>query len=605
MRLVLRKILTLFSALFVLAISGCTTVTSPTDEKPNDLLDSELIRQYGNIDPRLINPSLQKQALERMYVPLAEIPRLEDDNNKLMELLVSSDFSQPEDSQLPKIDPRKAYLQGKSLIKEAVRQKNQGGELFQQAIDVLLSGIVADPNNARLHEQIAQAYIGIGRQSQGLAHCRIAVRLDPNSVNAPLILGAEAINQGKYLLASTYLRNALAGTRATADNPQTGMIHMHLASALYKMDYLQAAAQQFQLAWQVLLGQRDFSQANISTARMAANAHVPLLMMAHIYVQMGRIHHAFESIEQGRRQIGPQVKLLETFIHSITAKSFSLQIRYNQLVTCCRYLLAARHDPKVVIDAFYQACDTLSKHQDYLKEIEIFHYTTFQQQPLLSLRLYAYGLTLADLFPQARAILESPAMQISIQNGFDQPAEVAYDLANIYGNTRQWPQMLIAYMRYWQYRQDDFDMMSIIQQMNRALIDQSDITAILQSFDDSSDISSSWRACFLAGNLAQSRSLIGQAETFYRKTLELTDNFPAGRHKLIEILIMGQKYDEVLLQVAPILAGPDQIEDSSLWYYAGQACAGLEQWHQAFEYLDHYISIPDIPFSSAPYLDHF
>ena len=86
----------------------------------------------------------------------------------------------------------------------------------QEALDRLQRALAARGPEPTLHTELAAAYLALGRLLEAEAHCRQALRLNPNLPDAACILGVALRRRGRVAEALQAFREAL---RLRPDHP--------------------------------------------------------------------------------------------------------------------------------------------------------------------------------------------------------------------------------------------------------------------------------------------------------------------------------------------------------------------------------------------------
>jgi len=528
---------------------------------------------FARVSPRELDKNLTDEQLEKMFVSLDKVPL---GKVKLEEGLPSAPPPQSTDqSQDPNaLTEGKAYLRARWLLKKAEHLNRN--ELSQQALEELYKGLAADPNCAPLMHLLAQTYFVTGKEDEALASCSRALRLNPDNMDSYYILAVIRYNQGEYMQSASALKRALQCPQAVENNPATALTHLLWARSLEELGYLAAASKEYRSAWRLFINHRHYAHSSLATSRLITQPHIPLLALAGLQLKMGHIDQTIAALNQAQSLLTEKQDLVELFVLTLTKQKIPLQQRYQQVMVLSRYLLSTQVDQERSVAIFFTACADMAMYKSYLQELDKWREIKFQGTSLLSSRLYAYGLSRADLNAQAEKIL------VDIQ-AKDKSGLVQRDLARLYAKTHQWLKMIKSLGAYAQISPRNTDM--ALQEMEKSSIHIQDLTDKLNKWQHDETINTSAGSCFLLGYLARAQKKDDLAETFFRCCLAVKPDFNNARNRLIELLLDHNRYREVLTFLEQMEAGPEKIR------FAGRAHLGLGNLEQAGRFFHELIEL--------------
>jgi len=412
--------------ILLLTASGCKTINLSA-------MPRQSAGRYARISPLALDKNLTPEQLDKMFVPLENVPFeeivLPEEPLRLPAHPAPPDIADPNDTHIA--TGRKAALRARYLLNKAQGTFRQN--LREQAVDELHIGLAGDPNSSVLYELLSEACFALGSDTTAIAASAKAIELNSNSLTGYYMLANIKLDQRQYPQAASLLKRALACPQATESNPTTAVLHLQLAAALTEMGYLTAATQAYHETWRLLLQQRIYAQANIIVAQLVGRMHIPLLALADLQLTMGHIDSAVELLRQAQSALPNDQDLIEVFVISTAKKKAPLQLRYHQVSALCRYLLATDPQPETVLTTFYEACTHMAEYNSYLQQLDDWHKGHDGKQ--ITDRLYAYGLALAGENSRAEQVLRNilphdPDIEL-----------VRRDLISLYTKTRQWLQL--------------------------------------------------------------------------------------------------------------------------------------------------------------------
>ena len=537
---------------------------------PGQLVGMTLARRFAIIPAQQLDESITPEQFVKMDQELEDVPfaPLWDPNDPV-EISPPPAISEPN-----ALETRKAYLQARRLL-------NLGQ--YSPAQRQISAGLDFDPNNAALYELLCQVQMNLGEEDAAIQSARRALELDDNRILAYQLLAGRATNQSEHLKAATALRNALNCRQATSDNPVTPVMLLQLAQALENLDYLNAAAQQYQRAFVILQNQARYAQSNALVNRLLGQRHLYLLNVALIQVRRGQFADAVSALRQAERELLQGNDIVQIFILSLTRQRIDIEVRYRQVRALCQYLLAVDFRPRQTLDAFWQASQSLARDNDYLSTLEQWYEIIDEdtQTRLLSPRNYAYSLTLVQNTAQARQIL------LERLHDSDEPALIHRDLAQLYESDENWREY-IRHTGAWLENAPD-DTQNIVDQIESTASLIPDLKNQLQSWRQDEQLTNSYGCVFLLGGIARLQNENRLAEFYLQQALNLEPNFYAARKSLIELFLRQNKNRQVLDWIGD---NSDQVpEHPEMLRYAGEASMALNQWNQAEEYYRRFLDL--------------
>ncbi|MBI5763377.1 MAG: tetratricopeptide repeat protein [Planctomycetes bacterium] len=139
--------------------------------------------------------------------------------------------SQPSDS------AAKSLVRARELIAE---------QLWTEAMAACERALRDDPNSTEAHVLLSRAALRQGNQALAESHLNETLRLDPRSVAAYQMLGDIALRDNKTTEAIAQFRLALLASGASSPTPERVLAHFSLATSLRKEGYLTAALGQWE-----------------------------------------------------------------------------------------------------------------------------------------------------------------------------------------------------------------------------------------------------------------------------------------------------------------------------------------------------------------------
>lgn len=544
--------------LLILGLNSCQPVRKVTRQE-------DAATRFAHVVPRLLNPQLTDENLERMFMPLDKVPESDFMADSDSELLIQ----QLESRQVDKPDPikaRKAYLRGRRLMDQ---------RMYPQVIEQAMEGLVNDPNSPALYQLLAGAYLQTDDQTLAVQAAWQAIKRNSDALGAYQVLAKCSEQKGEHLQVVSILRRALQCPRATGGNPESAVIHLLLAQSLMELDYLAAATEQYQQVFDLLQRQRSYSHDDILIRTLTRQTHLPLITMASLYMQMGRIDKATAAITMAQGYFPAESDLMRAFMISLATQRTALQVRFEQVEALSRYLLAKNYPLESTLQDFFDACGKMSKHTDYLETLD--HWSKPDDQNggfvLLSGLDYAYGLSLAGKVEQAIAVLNELMPRQADQGSIHR------DLSRLYALAEQWPQVVLHAGAFLQTQPDAALVIAdwLTEIFAKRNIDEQ--IKELESWQSDPEISSSYGSCFLLGYLAGKLEKGKLAVHWYEKALEREPDFYQGRVQLVKQLLDSHRYNQAEKWIDYESAHAQN--DITMLRLAGQAFAGLSNYPQA------------------------
>ena len=499
-------------------------------------------------------------------MPLEEVPKsdfLADSGDGLL-------MQQLESRRVDKPDPikaRKAYLRGRRLM---------GQRLYPQAVEQAMEGLVNDPNSPALYQLLSNAYLKTNDQPSAAQAARQAITRDAEALGAYQVLARCSEQKGEHQQVVSILRRALQNPKATAGNPETAVIRLLLAQSLVELDYLAAATEQYQQVFDLLQRQRSYSHDDILMRTLTRQTHLPLITMASLFVQMGRIDNAVAAITTAQRYFPSDSDLMQAFMISLATQRTALQVRFEQVKALSRYLLAKNYPVEITLQGFYEACGKMSKHADFLETLDRWSKPDDQIGGfvLLSRLDYAYGLSLAGNVEQAIAVLtELPFGEV------DDQGLIHRDLSRLYALAEQWRKVILHAGAFLQTRPTGAQTIANWLSEISGKRDIDEQVKELELWQNDPEISSSYGSCFLLGYLAGNLQKGELAVRWYERALQEEPDFYQGRVQLIKQLLDLQRYHQAEKWIDYKSAKSQ--DNVKMLRLAGQAFTGLADYPQA------------------------
>ncbi|MBN1846743.1 MAG: tetratricopeptide repeat protein [Sedimentisphaerales bacterium] len=589
--------------LLIAAAAGCGRVR-PQAVQSDAGPPAESAAPLGRVAPQELNEDLTSLQLERMFVTGAEIPWAafwrDADPNRIppaadttmsTTALATSPSAAPDRRQA-----RKLYLAARRLI---ARQR------YESALDPLLRAAELDPNSPAIQEQLARSYYHLSNTDAAAQAARRTWRLDPNNIIAHQILGQLYSDQGDLPRAAVWFHRALGCPAARRENPVTPVLHLQLARTLMEMDYLTAAAQQYESAYTLLHAQRKYAQSTQTMEQLLRQVHLPLLTMVSLYVRSGQMQQAYDSLRRAQEYFPPQADVVRAFVLSLADQRIALHVRFRQVLVFCRYALTQQKSADPILEMFYQACRAMAKHDGYLEVLARWAdpQAFGDLSPLLTRREYAYGLMLAGEIENAERILQERLAAADVPDA----ALLRRDLARLCRQRRNPAEMIRQYGAYLEGRPDQADQivaealaaaddLAVELPAERAAnqtADEPDESTADRPDPDPSSADTGYGALYLWGKLALQRKRQELAEHYFNQAVERAASFEPAYRCLIELYLQQRRYPLVLqtLEQMP----PEILSPTECGWYAGQACLGLNQLPQAAAHFQAVLSggIPD------------
>ena len=550
---------------------GCRSVSEKKQQEIGDTAAPK--NPFARVSPRELDKNLTDEQLEKMFVSLDKVPfealRLEESS------AIADPQQQKDQNPTPDaLTEEKAYLRARWLLKKAEHLNHN--DFSRQALEEIHNGLGADPNCAPLEHLLAQAYFVTGKEDEALTSCSRALRLNPDNMDSYYILAVIRYNQGEYMQSAAALKRAMQCSQAVENNPATALTHLLWSRSLEELGYFAAASEEYRKAWRLFVNHRHYAQSSLATSRLITQPHIPLLALAGLQLKMGYIDQAIAALNQAQSYLTDGQDLVELFTLTLAKRKIPLQQRYQQVMVLCRYLLSTQVDQERSVAIFFTACAEMAMYKSYLKELEKWRENKFQGTPLLSPRLYAYGLSRADLNAQAEKIL------IDIQ-AKDKSGLVQRDLARLYAKTHQWLKMIKSLGAYAQLTPHNIDL--ALQELDESSIQIQDLTDQLKQWQHDETINSSAGSCFLLGYLARLQKKDDLAEKYFRSCLAIQPDFTNARNRLTELLLDHNRYREVLTFLEKMNDGPEKLR------FAGRANLGLGNLEQAGKFFHELIEL--------------
>lgn len=130
-------------------------------------------------------------------------------------------------------DPEASHLLG-------VLRHQQGA--YQRAVELISRAVAMQPNVARYHANLAEAFRALGQFDRAVGCCRTALRLTPNYPEAICNLGLAIQGLGQLDEAAAEFR------RAIELRPDFAAAHNNLGNVLRELEQLHEATEEFELA---------------------------------------------------------------------------------------------------------------------------------------------------------------------------------------------------------------------------------------------------------------------------------------------------------------------------------------------------------------------
>lgn len=553
----------------------------PSKETEKPKTKTKQINPYAQVAPEKLDPSLTSEDLERMYALLASIasgPLLNDDPN-------SAQVLQRLRETPCEVDARKAYLQARRLL---TRGK------AQDAVSVLEGALGCDPNGLDLMMLLARASYETNQMYRAEALSRELVRLGDDRLLSYSILGDAAMGHYEYKRAIGLYRRALEAQDATGGNPRTAMLHLDLASALMAEGYYQAALESYRTTYRLLDKQSRYSHDDPAIGHLTQQAHLVLIGMAGLYLQMGEIAQAVDLLDETLDVLG-DVNLVELFIDSLAGQRIALQLRYHRVVAFCEYLLSIDYPGDETVAMFYRGCEKMSKLDDFPKKLSGWTKRARKFRPLLDQRDYAYGLALVGQFKKAEKELRSALADES------EHALLYRELGRLYQQWQRWEEMLTAYSEFLNLA----DMAVVEAELEQIKTDLAQINQpddLWQRWQEQSRDAQTFSRSFLLGHLAELAGRTEPAVNFYQDCVGQNNRFEPGVESLCELLLKSERYDDVIVLMeqlydlaatgeSPRTREPSELigriqKGRRLWYL-GRAYGGLQHYRWAEQVYRH------------------
>ncbi|MCF7957162.1 MAG: tetratricopeptide repeat protein [Phycisphaerae bacterium] len=545
-----------------------------SDPPGKNVVDEE--QRYGRVPAELMTPGLQLRQYEDMLVKLENVD-YPDVTQVVLDGIKERVEPAGEISGEDRLEAEKAIVRGRWLLKD-ISGNNHDQALYEKVIQQAQNGLKHDPGNGRLYELLARGHLGLGNEQDGRQAAYQAVLLEPNNYKGWQYLGEIALGNGNHLLAGGFFSKALSSPQATEDNPVSLILKMQLAGALSNGGFLTAACDHYRSAWNLLIEQRNYGQANNTAGQLAGRPHVPILIMAQLHLRMGHMDQCVTLLREAQAILdGQEEDMFQSFVMSLLQQSIRLKTRYDQVTALCRYGISVSDDASDILKTFYDATQKMAKYKAYLVEIEQWHAP--QSGPILNDRLYALGLALADENAKAEEILNNLASQDNID------PLVYRDLGALYAKTGQWQKMLVAHSRHMQL--DEPHLPDILRSLEGHLESIEDWETSFEQWRTEPALNESCVGNYLLGHLADKHHKTKLAEDYYRKALAIAPAFRNGRAGLIEILLERGDYKEALEWIEGDHSSESTHKDMTpeMLRFAGRAFSGLGQYDRA---ADHY-----------------
>jgi tetratricopeptide (TPR) repeat protein len=514
---------------------------------------------YAQVLPEVLDPSLTKLDLDRIFLPLdrisSDLDFLSDDPN-FQELVIQPPPSPCLD------DGRKVYLRGRWLLAKGK---------VTEAIRELDRALSCDPNSVELMELLSRANRRDGQLHRAETLSRAALHLAPDRILSYQTLGDIYFAQQRFSKAVALYRVGLRHHLANRDNALTVMMQLNQATALMAQGYYQAGLTSYQEAYRLLKRQRQYNHANAAMGQLAGQAHLVLVAMAGLHLQIGEISKAVDLLDETLEVLG-DVDLVKLFVNSLATQRVSLSLRYRRVVAFCEYLLAVNYSPESTITNFYRACEKMSRLGDFTQRLGLWTQPAQGFRPLLDQRTYAYGLSLVEEYSQAEAVL------LEALSSDSKSVPLYRELARLYRTWQRWTDMIEACSRLLNYSESSNvsgEMEWITESIGQ--IDQP--SEVLEQWQRRGDFIPDASGYYLSGQLAQASGDEEQSEHFYRLGVSLNKQFYMSRQALCDLLLRQERYVDVLKLIENL--NGHSVTDSKCLSYAGQAHSGLKQYDQA------------------------
>ncbi len=516
---------------------------------------------YAAVPPQQLDDSLTDDDIARMLTSLRDIP--------LEEIPLDSTESSPSEDITPSRDKAaKAYLAARYYF-----QKNQ----MDLALKQITLAVAADPQSAILYQLMAQIIYSGGKTAPADQAALQAAKIDP-ALPAPWqIMGIVRQNQEQFPAAAYAFKKALESPLAQPDNPLTPVIRLQFGSALAQMNYTAAAAEQYQIALLLFQHQITYAQTNPLMSQLLRQLHLPVLTLANLYLRIGNVRQAVETVQQAQTTLRTDVNLTQLFIMSLAQQRIPLTVRFNQISAVTQYLIAADLQPDQAIQYFYAASEKLAKHLDVPALLARWNAPDKNGNRLLSDSLYAYGLTLAQQFDPARLILEQ-ALDSEKESG--KKKELYWQLAQIHTTQKNWPEMIRSYDQV--LRLDPDSVEDILDQLDPAAPQIQNLDTQIPLWRQNPALADSAGASFLMAYLAQQSGFPLLAESAYRDALRQNENLHYPLFHLLDLLLKQKNYasaQQILQQHQD-----DLQKDPKLLWFAAQTAQAVQDYRLAQKY---------------------
>ncbi|MBN2063749.1 MAG: hypothetical protein JW745_03020, partial [Sedimentisphaerales bacterium] len=334
-----------------------------------------------------------------------------------------------------------------NVIKAYISYRRSSGkpitELEKQeqarSVDVLEQYSRLYSHNVTLQKALAKHNLENGKFYAGLRYARAAVSLDPNDIEAAVLCSDIYMEQQRWDQALLYAELAGRSEQAVVSNEFTALARANMAISLEKLGYLQAAADCYKQAWQLMQYHRRFGHLNNETQEKIGRCDFQLLLASRCYLQCGLVQDAVESLARVER--GPNILTLSGYLTDMMIElPESRQARFNMIKYFYRYMLAIGKHKEHSLRAFAAASKKMELIAQYKRTLQLWYSIRPESCPaLLDKTDYARGLKYGGEHTLARLILKNaPQME--------KTAEVWLEFARAARQSKDYQSMLDAYI---------------------------------------------------------------------------------------------------------------------------------------------------------------
>ncbi len=587
----------LYLTLLAIISVGCQIPQVPQPENPSSepavkpLEPVQTQPDYGKISPLKLNVALTENELVRMTLPLDEI----EFDISLMQQQVNDALGDEKitDPSCEK-DINKIYLQSRWLTNQ---------KKWYQAGKVIQSGLDCQPDHVPLNELMAKVTFQTRRYLSCSQICKRLIGLSPGNILAYHYWGMIETKNANNELAAVISQQGLKSPKATVDSPLTPLLQLNLASVLYEMNYYEAAIGEYWKTFRLMDYQRGFSQSDPILKRLTFQYYENLLIIAHLHLELGQIDKSVDTLNYFQK-LGLDIDLIQPFVAALIERRIPLFQRFDSLKHFIAYLLSQDNDPEYLLSLFWNASEKLSMSQAYFKSLDEW-YSINQQRSLIDIRLYSYGLSLGGEVNEAIEVIEKSL-------GFYDPDPLLYrDIANYYVQMESWQEALQYYCLYLEmvpYFQYD----KVVNEIKQAINSTTQFQVVLDLLDVPA-MQPPYLGSYFYGIIAQEAEQDVLAETYFRQSLSSNKKFQPARDRLLELLLIGEKYNNVIQVIhlwsqsqdiepateflkskdmtqIDLLPPPEDVKDLKLNGYIARACKELGYYDEAEAYYQYILN---------------